>query len=957
MRWKAAIAMVVLAGLAVLLLWQGGGSDDDGAGRARKIFQAFKADQVEDISLERAEAGKGTVVLANRDGQWRMEKPVGCKANNYNVSGLTSAIADCEPEKNSEVLKPAKGEKLDPARFGLDKPAAEVTVRMKDAAKTVLRFQLGGKAPMGEGARYLKNADGEAVYIVGKRLGEELLRAADEFRDRKLFEISAGDVDALELDVGKGLIAARAAGDKWRLASPVSDRGNRVKIEGLRDKLLEQDLDEFDHDPIDAAKQGFDKPSMRLVLSSEKAGKRQEVLVGKVVEGHPHMAYARRADLPFLYRVKRKTLEELQPTVNDLRDSYLETFSAEKLVAVSAVPASGREVSVERDGENWRLMKPAAAAADRQACDDMANRLSGIEIKAFVEDAPKDLAAYGLAKPELSVALRLQAEAPAEEKKDEAKDKDAKKDGQKPEEKKAAEGKALDALLFGNVCPAGVVAGADAGARFRYAKRAADPVVFAVPADAADRLLAGPLAFRDRTVLKIAAKDKASRLSVVRGELRYAAERKDGKWMLTSPVGEEADSGAAGRLVDRLTDLSADKVAAEGLKDKDLAEFGLDKPSASVELTVETGADPKTHRLLLGKASSAGGAYATVAGGELVYELSRAAVDDLGAELVRRELLDFDKAKAQRITVARKGGELVLARTGQGWSIEKPAPAGPASAAKVDALLGALATLRAERVAEYAPASAGHGLGKPAAAVTVEVEGGKAAVLHLGDGLDSGARRYVKVPDRASVFVVDKSVAEKIEAPAEELREKKADAKVPPAADPSGAKAGQALPRVRIKTGHGDIVAELFEDDAPNTVANFIQLAEGRKYDGLSFHRIIKNFMIQGGCPRGDGTGDFNYKFADECAGNPNKVVKYALAMANSGPNTNGSQFFIVTADACPWLDGKHTVFGRVVEGQAVVDALGAVQTGQDDRPLKPEKMASVEVISKRDHPYEVMKL
>ncbi|HOX08791.1 MAG TPA: peptidylprolyl isomerase [Planctomycetota bacterium] len=160
-----------------------------------------------------------------------------------------------------------------------------------------------------------------------------------------------------------------------------------------------------------------------------------------------------------------------------------------------------------------------------------------------------------------------------------------------------------------------------------------------------------------------------------------------------------------------------------------------------------------------------------------------------------------------------------------------------------------------------------------------------------------------------------------------------------------------------MKTGHGDIVAELFEDDAPNTVANFIQLAEGRKYDGLSFHRIIKNFMIQGGCPRGDGTGDFNYKFADECAGNPNKVVKYALAMANSGPNTNGSQFFIVTADACPWLDGKHTVFGRVVEGQAVVDALGAVQTGQDDRPLKPEKMASVEVISKRDHPYEVMKL
>ena len=174
---------------------------------------------------------------------------------------------------------------------------------------------------------------------------------------------------------------------------------------------------------------------------------------------------------------------------------------------------------------------------------------------------------------------------------------------------------------------------------------------------------------------------------------------------------------------------------------------------------------------------------------------------------------------------------------------------------------------------------------------------------------------------------------------------------------PAAKATGKELPRVKLKTNAGDIVVELFEDDAPNTVANFIQLAGKKFYDGKVFHRVIKDFMIQGGCPRGTGTGDAGYKFADECQDNPHKVVKYALCMANSGPDTNGSQFFIVTADKCEWLDGKHTVFGKVVEGQAVVDAIAGCKTGAQDRPVTPEKMTAVEVISKRDHPYEVKKL
>src|SRR3989440_5542575 len=146
-----------------------------------------------------------------------------------------------------------------------------------------------------------------------------------------------------------------------------------------------------------------------------------------------------------------------------------------------------------------------------------------------------------------------------------------------------------------------------------------------------------------------------------------------------------------------------------------------------------------------------------------------------------------------------------------------------------------------------------------------------------------------------------------------------------------------------MQTTEGPIVFELFDADAPKTAANFRKLASEGFYDGLTFHRVIKDFMIQGGCPQGSGTGGPGYTFEDEI--NEHKVVRGALAMANSGPNTNGSQFFIVTAEACPWLDGKHTVFGRVTDGMDVVDEISGVETDpRSDRPLEPVTIEKVEV-------------
>src|SRR5216110_421676 len=145
-----------------------------------------------------------------------------------------------------------------------------------------------------------------------------------------------------------------------------------------------------------------------------------------------------------------------------------------------------------------------------------------------------------------------------------------------------------------------------------------------------------------------------------------------------------------------------------------------------------------------------------------------------------------------------------------------------------------------------------------------------------------------------------------------------------------------------LETNHGAIGIELFDADAPKTVDNFEKLARDGFYDGVIFHRVIPEFMIQGGDPTGTGTGGPGYSFEDEPNDHP--VVRGALAMANSGPNTNGSQFFIVTADACPWLDGKHTVFGRVTGGMEVVDAIEHVETASGDRPRDDVRIESVAV-------------
>ena len=150
------------------------------------------------------------------------------------------------------------------------------------------------------------------------------------------------------------------------------------------------------------------------------------------------------------------------------------------------------------------------------------------------------------------------------------------------------------------------------------------------------------------------------------------------------------------------------------------------------------------------------------------------------------------------------------------------------------------------------------------------------------------------------------------------------------------------MSQATLHTSAGPIAVEFHDEEAPKTVENFRKLAADGFYDELVFHRVIPDFMIQGGCPEGSGTGGPGYTFEDEF--NDHKIVRGALAMANAGPDTNGSQFFIVTTDAAPWLDGKHTVFGKVTDGMDAVDAIESTPTGPGDKPLEPQAIERVEL-------------
>ena len=226
---------------------------------------------------------------------------------------------------------------------------------------------------------------------------------------------------------------------------------------------------------------------------------------------------------------------------------------------------------------------------------------------------------------------------------------------------------------------------------------------------------------------------------------------------------------------------------------------------------------------------------------------------------------------------------------------------------------------------------------------------GPAGVAAYGCDQFSDARKYLEsakefgsLDEDGSVCLTDAAFAGKLWAQEQEIRRQEA--------------AANDLPRVLLKTTKGDMIIELFENEAPQTVGNFVYLVEKGFYNGLSFHRVLPGFMAQGGCPRGDGGGGPGYKIYCECySPNHRNHFRGSLSMAHAGRDTGGSQFFL-TFRRTPHLDGRHTVFGRVAEGLDVLSKLQRVDPSSGDRKPEADRILEAKVLRKRDHGYQPVK-
>jgi peptidyl-prolyl cis-trans isomerase B (cyclophilin B) len=928
MRWKSALVMLVFALVVVgAIVFQDADTGIDPTLRKGKLFPFFQQGTAEEITIQRDGVNpepSDRVVLARRGTSWRMEQPVDYKANQNEISGLLSSIESAGPAYNTSPLPLVQedGSKLDLAALGLAKPRAVVTVKSKGQGSTIT-FMVGKSADTKDNA-YLMIKGSDKVYIVAASLIGAVLLPADEYRDKRVFELSRIDVESMAVELPDGRMQFQNKDGIWRMLQPVRDRASKTVVEGLRDRLLAISAEEFGESNIsNPADYGFDKPFGRLVISSGK--EKQELVLGRICEGSPRQRWAMRYGRPFVFRMNSNEVVDLMTEPERYRDRSLEEFDPTKAISFELqISQVDKKLVIQRSRKNWFIVGAEKVPADNQVLRTTLESLAGTEIKAFISGDGKDLARWGLAEPLLKVKVLL-----------------AGGSGRQPDE-----------IIFGNICPAGAVSGY--AGRCVYAKRASDPGVFAVDASLVDTLMAGRLNFLGRRVFATGDDSKVSRIKVRKGKILYDAVLKGKVWTLLSPVSEPADTSALRRILERFTDLKASRVVADLQDGAVLKDFGLASPHTTVELTIETPADPVSCSLQMGSSSSSGGMYVRRASGQLIYELPDHIISDIGGELISRNLTRFASDKVKSLSVTIKQKECKLIRTGRGWNIESPAPPGQADGTVVQNFLRRLQRLVALSIADYKPASlSAYGLEKATTVITVVTADGQQHQVLIGHGRNEGRERYIKIPGRSVVFVLPRATVMGLEVSAEDFRVAGSGSAV--------LKPEKILPQVKLVTSAGEITFELFENDAPNTVANFIELASKGYFDGLLFHRVIKDFMIQGGCPDGTGSGGPGYAFADETHGNPHKVVKYTLCMANRGANTNGSQFFIVTKAACPWLDGKHTVFGRVIAGKKIVDSIGTCRTrtvgNRPGVPVQKQKILRIEILKKRNHEYRVRKL
>jgi hypothetical protein len=705
--------------------------------RPLQLWQVI-GDDITGLGIQKE--GQSAYTLTHKDRDWQITGPFEATALAASVQRMTDELAGPRGEKC--VAHSAKDKELE--KYGLDKPHLRVSVTTKDGKATKERTLLIGKtAEESPGARYAKLGDSDAVYIVPMKLLGAVDQGALDLLDRKLLAVTARDLAAVQSSAGGGTIRLERQDKGWKVADspagqpfPADDRSASAYVNFWSNLTAERFAD---YGPkVDAAKYGLDKPActVTVTLSSPPDGKPGEpakhtLTLGRPVENNGER-YARLDNGPGVVVLSAATVKTLEETYLDFVDRGLLKFDAAS--ATGLLRRTGQEaLEVVKKDDAWRLLKPADLQADERTMQSLFEQLAALRAERVAAYPAKDVKTFGLDQPSASVTIRL-----------------AGPDG-KPSEKVLKIGKPVDEKK-------------EQGRPMdRFVQVEGSPVVGVLSGALADRLLAGPLAYRDRNLARFADADKAI---LKRGPREATFTKVDGTWKLTAPLEAEAEQTELDDFINGLARLRADELVAD--KPADLKPYGLDKPTAQWRFL---SGDKEVLSLLIGSQPPAknGGkdarTYAKLSNGDLVFLLDPPTTKRVLAEYRSKSLwpTSLDAAQVETLRYSGTGTGFTLEKAGDQWHVADK-PSAQVNPAAVSDTLAALAGLKPERyVVDKGADMKLYGLEPPEVVMEAVAPTGR-RTLHIGRAEGDSKRYYARVTekDRTDVFVISESDAAKL---------------------------------------------------------------------------------------------------------------------------------------------------------------------------------------------------
>ena len=773
MNFKTTIVLFILILIAVpaAIILPGKLKTTDERQAARgKIFPDFKT-----AKARRLEVTKGDfhVVFEKKNDTWHITQPLADRADTTKVENILSAIEFLQ----HRGIVDTKGQAVDPANYGLDKPQAQIAFVGERAADTLLigkTYEGLGKDSASGKSLYVQPQGDKTIYCVSDDILKDIDQKVVDLRSRTPLDLVQSRITRFELNTSSGTVVVAKDDKAWKLESPVQAAGDTSKITDLINAAISAEKQDFTADDVqDLAQYGLDKPVVSLTFWSEKVDGPRTLLLGAQVPaadeapepleapgapGKTEKVYACVEGEKSVFTLKKDAAAKLDVKTADLRDRVITAIKSNDVSSVDITKA-GSAISLTKEGWDWKLAakqgeQEKKADANSSGVQDLLRLFENEKIGDWV-DQPDDLAQYGLDEP-ASIAIKTKA---------------------------GTEQQSFELLV-------GKKEGDDC-----YAKLPDKPWLMKLSGKFADEAAKDYLGFRSKRMLSFS-KSSSKKLTLARKSgLVFEVEKiAEDKWSLSKPVAGPAEMSNVNSVLWDISSFDAEKIVSE--ETADLAPYGLQDPEFTLTVSVDKDGDKPeaTHTALIGDQVKDGADYyACLKGGTMLFTVRKSVVDNLRNGFLTLSVMKFEKDDATKLTIARGADQIVCERKDKDtpWAITSPAGQ-QADSEKIQKLVEALHLLRAAEYIEYTPENVDkYELGAPT--LTISVKNDQEKVLRLGKKLSDGSA-YARTADATPVFVlnkqsvdaVDRQLADLVKAPDGEKPQDSGDKAAPPDAPPAG---------------------------------------------------------------------------------------------------------------------------------------------------------------------------